>query len=555
MFGWGGKRENSGRPASNPNSKPPKPAARKKDNRGGARKGAGRPPGSKKRKYDPTNSDNFLRHRGDELSPKDFDDDNKSSTSDLNDINSIADDNPLFAMNQFENEYEEECFDLKDDSSEEEIGQESEDDDEEELIDDDFDIQNTKPGFLQREGEVPDGLRWVFDKLKNEDSSISKGIKSQGQTVYQPILPSTQIRILVEKGEVPSPWPYYLKTCHYFEPHKSHNHCKITCTNCKKSSTVSLGGTKNLIRAKGWTKNPRIVYGFEDIKFVFTRVYFCSACKVYLYSHNPDVFSYLPFEVQSTFPFVFSKRSGITVDLLYSMISDIENGTGVKGTANKLREAYMLKYQRYELNYYSTLLSLRHADQGVGSFLLSRENIFKLQKDEALKFSEFDDKLGYYGKLPSGNNYLILAQFLKSIFISESNRKLPYYQLEMQRRNGERLMVDFSYKLPKHIQNVGESPLIHGCFTAMNEYSEIRTVVLTQTSTYSELKPTLQSIQETSKLYGCDLQYVTTDQCCTDRGQLEEVFPSVRSNNTILELLPLPSPDKIKVLKSKCGLI
>ncbi len=244
--------------------------------------------------------------------------------------------------------------------SEEEEGDETDDDDD--FISDDIIDSNSNLGFMNGEGEIPKYLRWIFERIK-EEGFLSNRLKIDGMTFYDPLPLSVQVRKSLDKGYAPTAEVYYYKRIHIIEPHITHNCCKITCTSCHRSSTIALGGKKNLIRTKGWTKNPRMVYGNDDIMFVFTRVYYCSDCKTYLFSHNPEIFSLLPYEVQSTFPFVFSKRSGITLELLYSMMSDIENGTGIKGTRNKLQESYMLKYQRVELDYYSTLLSLKYLQQ------------------------------------------------------------------------------------------------------------------------------------------------------------------------------------------------
>lgn len=163
-------------------------------------------------------------------------------------------------------------------------------------------------------------------------------------------------------------------------------------------STVPTSGTnKNLIRAKGWTKCPRRIYGEMDYLFLFIRVYTCTACKKAVNSHDPKVLFNFPAEVKAAFPFVLSYQTGIELCVLRKMISLLECSVGPTMYRNTLKEAYHLKHTELEHQFYSYLAGAKKKESRQPSVSQRFRDL-----SNPLEFSKFDDRMGYVGRVPSG---------------------------------------------------------------------------------------------------------------------------------------------------------
>jgi hypothetical protein len=63
----------------------------------------------------------------------------------------------------------------------------------------------------------------------------------------------------------------------------------------------------------------------------------------------------LPFDIQSQFPAILSKRSGLDKTIISKMHSLCDGGFGPTGVFKLLRESYTLSHNVSELAYYSLL--------------------------------------------------------------------------------------------------------------------------------------------------------------------------------------------------------
>jgi hypothetical protein len=80
-----------------------------------------------------------------------------------------------------------------------------------------------------------------------------------------------------------------------------------------------------------------------------------------------------------------------------------------------------------------------------------------------------------------------------------------------------------------------------GLHTGLNEYEEIRTQVLVQSTSHDQLRQSMLSLKHTATAFKYLLpQLVYTDQCCQDRQFYEGIFPSLRRNLIEPPLLELP---------------
>lgn len=304
----------------------------------------------------------------------------------------------------------------------------------------------------------------------------------------------------------------------------------VKCPTCENK--IKLGD----LGLRGWTE-PRIIYGEDDLIFAYFRIYSCKSinCSKRLYSNEDYFLSELPFYVKSIFPFVLSKKNGITQTLLNRLIQGLECSTGIAAFRKMIKETYRLKYETRQLDYYSALKSFLKLQKDSASlesligFKLSDEELRTMER-----FSSFEDTSGYFGRIPS-------ETFLKGILIREIEKKEGYLRKEMQRRCGQFLFLDHSHKVTKHIQHFGDTKLYNGLLTGLNEFQEIRVLQFVQSTSFQEIGQSLKNFYNTSHDYGIEPKYVWIDNCCSERKVLCDYLPSLNNYDEILVPLPLPT--------------
>lgn len=121
------------------------------------------------------------------------------------------------------------------------------------------------------------------------------------------------------------------------------------------------------------------------------------------------------------------------------------------------------------------------------------------------------------------------------------NRKLNYYTSEIQRRCGNYLYIDHSFKVVQHIQHFGHSKLFNGLFSGLNEYGEIRVFQFVHSAGFEEIRDTLKNFYKTSQAYKRVPAHIWTDNCCHDREFLMDSIPSLQENLLVMKKLPLPA--------------
>lgn len=128
-----------------------------------------------------------------------------------------------------------------------------------------------------------------------------------------------------------------------------------------------------------------------------------------------------------------------------------------------------------------------------------------------------------------------------SVLKKEVARKRHYYDLEVQRRAGEILKIDHSFKVVSHLKQINEIKIFEGLLTVINEYGEIPGQYFVPSTGHAHLIEHLRSINNTTEqLAPAKLpKLIYTDRCCDDRSTLEEAFPSLKTNLRNMEYLPL----------------
>lgn len=83
----------------------------------------------------------------------------------------------------------------------------------------------------------------------------------------------------------------------------------------------------------------------------------------------------------------------------------------------------------------------------------------------------------------------------------------------------------------------------------MNEFSEIRSLVLTPTKAHNQFMPALQSISSSLSTYGqSPIEFVFTDSPRHDKFELERNIPSL-----LEDVVPTPNPSTLETLSLPTG--
>ena len=104
---------------------------------------------------------------------------------------------------------------------------------------------------------------------------------------------------------------------------------------------------------------------------------------------------------------------------------------------------------------------------------------------------------------------------------------------------------------------INGTPVFSALHSTVNEYGEVRAMVLTPTKAHDQIMPVLAQIPKSLALYGHDLtEVVYTDNVRADKHELERAFPSLLKNVTpvinhsALEPLSIPSHWSVVELSS-----
>jgi len=100
-------------------------------------------------------------------------------------------------------------------------------------------------------------------------------------------------------------------------------------------------------------------------------------------------------------------------------------------------------------------------------------------------------------------------------------------------------------------------PVFTALHTVVNEYNEIRSIIMTPTKAHSQYMPALQEIPKSLNRYGHEpIQLAFTDNPRADKQELEVNIPSLLKdivpvpNHTLLNQLTLPENNTVVVLSS-----
>jgi hypothetical protein len=277
--------------------------------------------------------------------------------------------------------------------------------------------------------------------------------------------------------------------------------------------------------------------------YVMTMRYRCKSgdCATTVNGYDSTIMRQLPLRLQAEFPVYLTHRSAVSKQVARILRTCVQNSTGPKRFSDMLQEWHMLKHDELELQYLDAVV-----DEMESPTMLS-----SLHNMRPVPFSAFRDRSKYAGHIPS-------AKLLRSVYTSMIKIFRPYMDQQMAMLDGKILKGDHSFKVIKHIAQLGKQPIFNAMYTVCNEFGEIRVQVLTPTKSLSHLKASFEDMRRSYELYGHSLPDVFfTDNVRGDKKFLQSVLPSLQTgsielDNTYVSQLPamtIPSGVGIHVIR------
>lgn len=277
--------------------------------------------------------------------------------------------------------------------------------------------------------------------------------------------------------------------------------------------------------------------------------YRCS-CGRTLNAHDEHILRQLSLHLQAEFPAILTHSSAISRHAADLMRSLLQNSVGPKLFVKVFRELHMLRHDRLEMQYLSAVkynMDRRRMDDQsnleafFGSATVGSSEIPK-------PFSDFDDKLGYAGWVPT-------TTYLRTVYTALLDEFRPLIDKELMVIDGKVLKGDHSFKLVKRIARVKGTSVFQAMYTMCNEYEQIRMMMFVPSKGHLHLRMPLQELRKAYDLYGhSQPEFVFTDDVNCDRRLLEEELLSLQHNvlhtgvSPYEELPCLEIPDSVRIV-------
>jgi hypothetical protein len=148
---------------------------------------------------------------------------------------------------------------------------------------------------------------------------------------------------------------------------------------------------------------------------------------------NPGVLSQLPFHVQESFPFLLTRRAGITLELVKELRSCLAHGMGPAKVHHIIRENYTANHSKKALMYLDVIETIIQRQKSPGHQPAALE--FKVPSPfPHLKPMPNFKSDEYAGKYPSGKMTLLLKS------IEPFPSQIPYTLLAQVRSSAAALL-------------------------------------------------------------------------------------------------------------------
>ncbi|KAJ7152904.1 hypothetical protein C8R46DRAFT_912792, partial [Mycena filopes] len=268
---------------------------------------------------------------------------------------------------------------------------------------------------------------------------------------------------------------------------------------------------KGTMTDSGWNSNPvaRRVVGLDSCYYILSKRVKCrhecgKSCSMY----NVDVLKQLPERLRNRFPAFFTHRSGFDKDVMTLVRSTIAQGMTPNAWERVLRELHVRKRDLAERAYLQALKA------------------FPADKlPTPLKpFSPFADKDGYAGFSPS-------RWYISQVYVEYMAFIKPHHDQAMAAVTLSAASMDQSFKAIKYIARLNGVKVFGSLWTIINEFEQIRQMVLTPTRHLTHIEKPLRGIVKSLHEHGHPpLSLLWTDNVKADHQFVERVIPTLRVN-------------------------
>lgn len=224
--------------------------------------------------------------------------------------------------------------------------------------------------------------------------------------------------------------------------------------------------------------------------------------------------------LKAQFPAVLTHRSGLSNNLVKLMRPAFQHGIGSHRFAKMLRIIHIERYDELQLQYYLALDDYCHS---IVSFFQSSEK-------KCSEFPAYNDKKTYNGFSPSAN-------YISYVYSSIIAKIRPFMDQLISMLDGIILKGDHSFKIIDHMAKVNGVSTFSCLYTMLNEYEEIRLMVLSHSKKMENLSPQFNEMMNTYQRLGMNApELFYTDNVIGDQAFLKEVIPSLCKD--VVEVAP-----------------
>ncbi|KAI1787068.1 hypothetical protein LXA43DRAFT_1098652 [Ganoderma leucocontextum] len=210
--------------------------------------------------------------------------------------------------------------------------------------------------------------------------------------------------------------------------------------------------------------------------------------------------------VATQFPFHLTHRGGLSDELVALLRECFLEGIGLIPFTKLLRSLHYRRYDLLRVQYYEMA---RERMEGTAAKFLAK----------LTHFGEFSDRDGYAGYLP-GHNYF--ARFHDALIEDWT----PELQQLISMVSARILAIDHSFKVNKRMGKVKKTAIFSATHSTVNEYVEIRNMIITPTKAHDQFMPLLAQILATSTKFGhSPIEVIYTDNVRGDKRALETSLP------------------------------
>lgn len=195
--------------------------------------------------------------------------------------------------------------------------------------------------------------------------------------------------------------------------------------------------------------------------------------KHYFNGYNGDFMERINLNLQAEFLAVLTHRSGISKNLIKMMRPAFQHGIGPHRLAKRLRIMHTERYDELQLQYYIAI-DRHKSNTGITSFFVPAIDY--------PEFPKYSDKASCTGYSPSTN-------YISYVYSCIVSKFCPLVDQLTSMLDGVILKGDHSFKIINHMAKVNGVSTFSCLYTILNEYEEIRIMVLFHSKKMENLAP------------------------------------------------------------------